>query len=62
MRKEYNDRWNAQLVNPGFTLDQYEKERTKHRREMAECTCIYDFISDQHMAYCIVNFPSNHQK
>ena len=21
MRKEYNDRWNAPLVNPGFTID-----------------------------------------
>lgn len=29
MRKEYNDRWNAPLVNPGFTLPEYEAQRTK---------------------------------
>lgn len=27
MRKEYNDRWNAPLVNPGFTMEQYENSR-----------------------------------
>jgi hypothetical protein len=31
MSKEYNDRWNKKLVNPGFTLEQYEKERQKER-------------------------------
>lgn len=27
MRKEYNDRWNAPLVNPGFTMAEYEARR-----------------------------------
>lgn len=31
MRKEYNDRWNAPLVNPGFTMDEYELQRIKDR-------------------------------
>jgi hypothetical protein len=30
-RKEYNDRWTAKLVNPGFTLAEYENERKKDR-------------------------------
>lgn len=28
-RKEYNDRWNSPIVNPGFTLAEYEAEREK---------------------------------
>lgn len=27
MRKEYNDRWNASLVNPCFTLPEYEASK-----------------------------------
>jgi hypothetical protein len=33
MRKEYNDRWNAPLVNPGFTLEQYEAQKIKARQQ-----------------------------
>ena len=29
-RKEYVDRWNNKLVNPSFTTEEYEKERSKH--------------------------------
>jgi hypothetical protein len=28
-RKEYNDRWNAPLVNPPITLGEYEKARNQ---------------------------------
>lgn len=27
MRKEYNNRWDAPLVNPGFTMCEYEANR-----------------------------------
>lgn len=33
MRKEYNDRWNAPLVNPGVTLEDYEKSRQDDAEE-----------------------------
>lgn len=36
MRKEYNDRWNAPLVNPGFTLGEYEAERAKTKSVFQE--------------------------
>lgn len=34
MRKEYNDRWNAPLVNPAFTMAEYEASK-----EPKECAC-----------------------
>jgi hypothetical protein len=33
MRKEYNDRWTAPLVNPGFTLEEYELQRIRDKFE-----------------------------
>lgn len=33
MRKEYNDRWNAPLVNPGFTMEEYELQHIRTRLE-----------------------------
>lgn len=42
MRKEYNDRWNAPLVNPGFTMEEYELSRIRARFEAQfspDCIC-----------------------
>lgn len=30
MRKEYNDRWNAPLVNPAFSPDSMKKEKQEN--------------------------------
>lgn len=29
MKNEYNDRWNKQIVNPGFTMAEYEASKPK---------------------------------
>lgn len=36
MRKEYNNRWDAPLVNPGFTLAEYEAKRDAQIRDDAK--------------------------
>jgi len=33
MSKEYLDRWNKPLVNPGFTMEHYEAERSEFSQE-----------------------------
>ena len=41
MRKEYNDRWNAPLVNPGFTVDE-----NGTKREIGSGKVIVDAINE----------------
>lgn len=37
MRKEYEDRWSAPLVNEGITLGEYEKDRNETKHWEAIC-------------------------
>ena len=36
MRKEYNNRHDAPLINPGFTIEEYDKMREEDNKEKAE--------------------------
>lgn len=41
MSKEYNDRWTKPLVNPGYTIEEYEKmleNSTDCPYKVKECT------------------------
>ena len=42
MRKEYKDRANYPIVNPGFTLDEYERSRVPAIRHCAGCGYLMD--------------------
>jgi hypothetical protein len=36
MRKEYNDRWNAPLVNPGFTEAEYQERKAREAKAVED--------------------------
>lgn len=36
-RKEYDNRWDAELVNPGFTMEEYEANKSAIGRYCANC-------------------------
>jgi hypothetical protein len=42
MRKEYNDRWNAPLVNPGFTEAEYQERKAREAKGAPDMTPLYD--------------------
>ncbi len=42
MRKEYNNRWTAPLINSGFTMEEYEKRKaTKEQWIMKRAMRLY---------------------
>lgn len=47
-RKEYNDRWNAPLVNPGFTLAEYEAKRKQFSAEDTALISAFEHALDVH--------------
>lgn len=44
LRKEYNERANVEIVNPGFTLSEYESSRQCHCGEIGHHYYTYDCI------------------
>ncbi len=49
-RKEYNDRWSYPLINPSFTLGEYEEMRNKEKKK---CNCFPDWHTGRnHHPYC----------
>lgn len=54
-RKEYNDRWFAPLVNPGFTLAEYEASREKvTNKNCLDCKTdiTFSLFDTCHDCYC----------
>ena len=67
MRKEYNDRWNAPIVNPGFTWGEYQNRKSCLQISGAnqECTCTAKVFVDmgsadahftRHQSYCPLSY------
>lgn len=57
-RKEYKNRWDAKLVNPAFTLDEYEKSRN---RACKECKGALD-TSDTEVNTCFECYQESFRK
>jgi hypothetical protein len=50
MRKEYNDRWNAPLVNPGFTEEEWQKRKEQERIEAEKEIEYQEWLENQREA------------
>lgn len=59
-RKEYNDRWNAPLVNPGVTFEEYEEKRKKVR-QCNDCGVILG-TQDSEIITCYSCYAENFRK
>lgn len=44
-RKEYNDRWHAPLVNPAFTIDEYQRKKMENETRGTDTIEAVDFFS-----------------